>query len=541
MSISFREALTNGIRRDDRTPRNNKFLNACRNVASTEFGIRPLRDLVQPISDADLTTATITKSHPFPQLFRQQGVDLLLDEDAAFLVSPSPSASWSLTALPAYDLSTYNWADNSASTYSIGGSKDWHAANIFGVGGIFCNGLETLCFSGFSDKLFGQDDVTINTCATFSDGRLFLGGFDLDDIHALVDWPALYAAHRGDFPSDLSHTIGEDADINWIWFSDIGMSNIMHFFSEDYMKYMSLAASPNTKYTDDYPFWKEVLLKRESFFMPMPSAGAVVRMMQLGGCMVVYSTDGIHTVVPYNDELVKTFGHREVSNYGHRMGVKQGTLTRAAAGGNEQVQAFIAENNDLFILTPDGQGAKAEYLGYRHIFNVDDNWLVHFDPSEQEFHFSATGRAYRLRADGNGLVRAPQIPTTVYFGRSSNVSAPIGILTADASPTQAVVRTDWFDAGPGVKVPELEKVIISCGEQLASGWTASLDYRLSENNTKFVTASKTADPRGNIQFDVSGAVYRLTLTHSDRTVATLENLEVVFGDGTRRNLDTWRA
>lgn len=539
MNVSFREALTNGIRRDDRLPRNNKFLNACRNAASTEFGVRPLRDLVQPITDADLTTATITKSHPFPQLFRMKSWAFLLDEDAVFNVTESAASSWSISASSVYDLSTYNWSDDTASTYSIDGGKDWHVADIQG-GGIFCNGVDTLFFPGFSTKMFGQKDVTIRTCATFNDGRLFLGGFDSDDIYSLVDWPTIYADHRGDFPSDFSRILGFEASENWVWFSDIGMSNILNFFSEDYMKYMSLATTPETEYNDDYPFWKEVLLKRESFFMPMPSSGAVVRMMQLGNCMVVYSTDGVHTLVPYNDELVKTFGHREVSNYGYRMGVKQGTLTRAAAGGNEQVQAFIAENNDLFILSPDGPGAKAEYLGYRHIFNVDDNWLVHFDPSEQEFHFSATGRAYRLRADGNGLVRAPQIPTTVFFGRVSNTSAPIGILTADASPTQVVVRTDWFDAGPTIKVPELDKIVLNCGETLASGWTASLEYRLSENNTKTVTVAKTADPRGNIQFDVSGMVFRLTLTHSDRTVATLENLEAVFGDGTRRNLDTWR-
>jgi hypothetical protein len=539
MNLSFQEALTNGIRRDNRLPRNNKFLTNCRNISATEFGLRVLRNVVQPISDASLTTATITKVYPFPQLFRLKNSTFLLDEDAVYLVTEDPTSTWTLSALSTYDLSTFDVSDDSASAYSITGGRDWHVADAFGQV-FFTNGVDTLFSTGSSGKIFGQSDVTINSCATFNDGRMFLGGFDESDVFSTVNWPEIYADYKGDFPSELS-ILADSPRANWVWFSDIGMSNLLHFFHEDYMKYMSFKATPTTSFTDDNPFWKQVLLKRESFFMPMPSAGTVVKMAQLGNCMIVYSTDGIHTLVPYNDELVKTFGHREVAKYGQRMGVKQDTYSAAAAGGDEQIQAFIAENNDLYMLMPDGTGAQVEYLGYRQIFSDGSNWLVHYDPSDKEFHFTASDRCYRLRADGNGLVRAPQIPTTVFFGRSSNTSRPIGICIDDASPTTVTVQTDWFDAGPGTRPPELEKVIINSGTENVTDWTISLEYRLIESNSKSITVSKTADARGNAQFDVSGSSYRLTLTHPSRTTSILSSLEVVFGDGSRRNLDIWRA
>lgn len=539
MNLSFQEALTNGIRRDNRLPRNNKFLTNCRNISATEFGLRVLRSVVQPISDADLTTATITKTYPFPQLFRLKNFTLLLDEDAVYVVTEDPTSTWALTPLTVYDLSTFDVSNNTASAYSLSGGKDWQGADMFNQC-FMTNGTDTLFLTGLSSKVFGQSDVTIRSCATFNDGRMFFGGFDADNVYSTVDWPAIFGEYRGDFPSEFSSLSGVP-DANWVWFSDIGMSNLLNFFHEDYMKYMSFAATPTTKYTDENPFWKEILLKRESFFIPMPSSGAVVKMAQLGNCMMVYSMDGIHTLVPYNDELVKTFGHREVAKYGYRMGVKQDTFSAAAAGGNEQVQAFIAENNDLYMLMPDGVGAQAEYLGYRQIFSEGSNWLVHYDPSDREFHFTASDRCYRLRADGNGLVRAPQIPTTVFFGRSSNTSRPIGICIDDASPTTVTVQTDWFDAGPSTRPPELEKVIINSGTENVTDWTVSLEYRLIESNSKVLTVSKTPDARGNAQFDVSGSSYRLTLTHPTRTTSILSSLEVVFGDGSRRNLDTWRV
>lgn len=539
MNISFREAFVNGLRRENGIPRNNKFLNECRNISSTDFGLRILRSVVQPITDAALTTATITKAYPFPQLFRLKNFTLLLDEEDTYLVTEDATSNWTLSALSTYDLSTFDISDDSASAYTITGDKDWHVADIFGQV-IVTNGVDTLFSNPATTKFFGQSDVTINTCATFNDGRVFLGGFDNSNIYSTVDWPAIFAEYKGDFPSEFASLSGTP-HVNWVWFSDIGMSNLLNFFHEDYMKYMSFKATPTTKYTDENPFWKEILLKRESFFMPMPSSGAVLKMAQLGNCMVVYSADGIHTLVPYNDELVKTFGHREVVKYGHRMGVKQGTNTRAAAGGNEQVQAFIAENSDLYMLMPDGQGAQSEYLGYRHIFNSGDDWLVHYDPSDREFHFSASDRCYRLRADGNGLVRAPQIPTSLFFGRSNNSSRPVGICIDDASPTTVTVQTDWFDAGEVTRPPELEKVIINAGTELVTAWTITVEYRLVESNAKTLSVSKTPDARGVAQFDLSGTSYRITLTHSDRTTSILTNLEAVFGDGSRRNLDTWRA
>lgn len=530
----------NGIRPDDRLPRNAKYLQNCFNVTAGPFGIRPARDIVQPITNAALSTALITKAYPWPQLFRLREGAVLLDKSAFFGVSADPTSNWTLTGVTPYDFTTYNWDTDAASSFSMttdGG--DWHVADL-GVFKMFFNGTSVLFTTGFSEKLFGVDDVTIETGATFQDDRVFLGGFDNDDYDALADWDTYLATLTGDFLSEAAKLTPSALDQNWVWWSSHGAPDALRFFSLDYMKYMSLAATPNTGFDDDNPFWKTLAQRRESFAMPMPTPGKVLRMMQLGNAMVAYTQTGVHSLVPVDTGEVSTFGLQEVAGFGHHVGVKQGSSVRASAGGCEQVHAMIDEANDLWILTPERGGVKAEKRGYRNLFSQHANWLVHYDPSEREFHFTSDTRSYRLGESGNMSLDS-NLPTTVYFGRSNNTSAPIGVLLSGSLTSSfVIVTTDWFDAGPDVKNPQLVRVWLDTGETDASDWTVRVFVKLVENQEKTVIVSgSTPDARGLSQLDASGSAFRVELSHANRTVATLQNLEAEFDNGERRKIKTW--
>lgn len=540
MKVSLLDALRNGTRPDDRMPRNTQYLTVCQNASAGPFGIRPFRAIAQPITDAALTTALVTKSYPWPQLFKTRDGATLMDKSAMFSVTTSPSAAWTIGATTVYDFTTYNWDNDAASSLSLPtDGYDWHMVDL-GRFQMFFNGKCVLFRAGFSAKVLGQDEVTITTGASYQDGRVFLGGFDSANVNALVNWDAYLDTLTGDFVGEAAKLTTTGMGANWVWWSSIGAPDALRFFSLDFMKFGSMASTPDTGYTAANPFWRTLAQRRESFACPMPTPGRVLKMAQLGSAMVVYSETGVHSLVPVETNEVSTFGLREIDGFGHMIGVNGGTDVRAAAGGNEQIQAFIDEANDLWILTPSGTGVKAEKRGFRHIFSTGTDWMVHYDASEREFHFSSDDRCYRLGETG-ALSRSNQIPTTVFFSRASGASSPIGIATNDSAISDfALVTTDWFDAGPDVKNPQLVRVYLDPGETDASLWSMTVLAKVVENGDKTIQkACPRPDARGVSQIDISGSAFKISMLHTGQSTAVMQNLEAEFDNGDRRKIATW--
>lgn len=530
----FREAFTKGVRPDDRNEPNTQWLRFCYNLSATPWGLRPVRTLVQPITDAALTAAGITKSYPWPQLFMfRNGGSVLFDQDAVYSVSENPSGDWTVEAITTLDWTDYNWDTDSASTKLITAGGDWHFLDLLGVLMAF-NGSCIVFTTGFSDKVFVIDDVTIQTGAAYQDGRVFYGGFNSSDLYTLADWPTYLASLRGTVPTEEAKLLSSPMCANWVWYSSIGMEDMYRFFSLDFMKYGSMAASPDTGFDSDDMLWQRLAMRNESHSTPMPYGGTVVKLMQLGEHMISYGTGGIIALSPVNMDEGKLFGHREIPGLGLRTGVKAGTNVRAAAGGNEYAQAFVDEANDLWVLNPN---LEAQKLGYRHIFSALTNVMVHYDPQEREWYFSADDDlSYRLPM-GGGLTRVRQNPTTVFFGRANDATTPIAIYE-EHSETNCRFRTEWFNAGKRKAVPQILRVNL----EGSSGWTLQLYFRRTMTDTDQISAASTGDGRGSYEFHVSGVQFYIYGTHTDPTTAELTALTVEMDDGSeRRSVKKWQT
>ena len=530
----FREAFTKGVRPDDRNEPNTQWLRFCYNLSATPWGLRPVRTLVQPITDAALTAAGITKSYPWPQLFRMKaGYSLLFDNDAVFLVTESPTGNWTIAAISTYKWTDYDWAADTASANLITTGDEWHVIDLWNVWMAF-NGSCIVFKTGFSSKVFVVDGVTIKTGAAYQDGRIFYGGFNSANLYALADWPTYLASLRGAVPTEEAKLLSSPMHTNWVWHSSIGMEDMLRFFSLTFMKYGSLAASPDTGFDANDMLWQRLAMRNESGGTPMPYGGTVNKLMQLGEHMIAYGSDGIMALSPLNMDEGKLFGHREIPGLGLRTGVKAGTNVRAAAGGNEYAQAFVDEANDLWVLNPN---LEAQKLGYRHIFSALTNVMVHYDPQEREWYFSADDDlSYRLPT-GGGLTRVRQNPTTVFFGRTNSATAPIAIYEEHAE-TNSRFRTEWFNAGKRKAVPQILRVNI----EGSSGWTLYVYFRRTMTDTDQVSAASTGDGRGSYEFHVSGVQFYIYGTHTDPTTAELTALTVEMDDGSeRRSVKKWQT
>lgn len=540
IKVSLAKTLQNGYQPDDRLPSNVDYARRFDMAAATEFGLVPIRNVVQPITNAALSSASIVKSHPWPQLIRAKKLTALLDQDDFFVVSENASSDWSPFPVTVYDWQSYNWDGDSGSSATLTGGKEWHYADLMDTIWMF-NGVDTLHYAGFANKTFHQNQVTFATGAAYQDSRLFLGGFETN-LHALADWETYMRGLRGDVvPDDIDRLYSATNKQSWIWWSSIGAVDMLRFYSIPFMIYGTLSNNPDTGFDEDNPWWRSIESRRQSGFMPLPGRGQVLKMMQLDKAMVVYMSDGCHLAVPDYSDHSKGFGYAEIQGQAPRLGVKQGTNTRAAAGGNEQVQAAIMENGDLYVLTPTGNGGvKGEYLGYRWAFTEGDDWLVHYDPSEKEFHFSASDRCYRL-SQARGFVKAPQIPTTVFFGRSNDTSAPIGIYESDAAAGTVTYRSDYFDDMEGIKVPQAIRLWLESDGYDMSGWSVTVYARRKVTDTLHQNSGTlTPTARGACELKLSGSGgFYVEATHSTPAQAYLKDIIVEFDDGKRRSLASW--
>lgn len=534
----FKEAFQRGIRPDDRNAPNTQLLQRCYNVAATPWGLRPCRHVVQPIPDAILIANGVVKSHPWPQLVKLKSLTLLLDKDAIFAVTEDPAGDWDVTAVTLYDWTTYDWDTDSATPKELTGGKDWHVIDLWNSVMLF-NGSEIVFTTGFSDKVFVVDAVTIETGASYNDGRIFLGGFDSSDVDALADWTAYMQSLRGTVPAEAAKLISTNAlNGNWVWWSSIGMEDMYRFFSLDYMKYGSLAASPDTGFDTANPLWLRLAQRGESGRTPMPSQGGVKRMLQLGDNMVVYSEDNACVLAPVNTAEVKTFGQTPIANVGAGIGIKQGTNVRAAVGGDMFVHGFVDEAGDFWIMDA---SLKADNLGYRHLLADLDDLLVHYDPQSREFHLAGVGASvgtvcYRY-AQNAGMYRPRQVPTTVYFGRANDESGPIGIVDETADTDTARFRTEWFNAGKQKVVPQILRIVLDGDD----GWVLSVHFKRTPDDSVQQSDLVTGDKRGSYEFNVSGVAFYIFGVHNDPDTATLNSLTVEMDDGIRRSVTKWQT
>ena len=104
------EALRHGIKLDLDVPKNSQFLDLCQNLRVRPYGLKQHIAVNQPITAAEFATYSITKSWPYPQLFRGRSQTLLVDWNKVYSVTETASGTWHVTALETWDCA--NWANH---------------------------------------------------------------------------------------------------------------------------------------------------------------------------------------------------------------------------------------------------------------------------------------------------------------------------------------------------------------------------------------------------------------------------------------------
>jgi hypothetical protein len=262
-------------------------------------------------------------------------------------------------------------------------------------------------------------------------------------------------------------------------------------------------------------------------------------MMQCGNVMMVYASNGVRMITPDGDG--KLSGVQELPGFAPNVGLCSGTTVRLAVGGNENIQAFIDERRDLWVVEGGGGLPKATNLGYRNVFASATNIMVHYDAGENEFYFTGDSDfAYRLPI-GGGMSKAPMLPTTVAYGRANNVSGPVGIRTLVSDPTTAYLQTNWFDNQGRNVVSNAMRIIVQVdAEDTTTGLQAALVYKRFPNDPNpGTTGYVTVDNRGVAKIaPTSYYMAYIQITHPDRTTININDIILEFDDGERRSVAT---
>ena len=529
--ITFDEALRRGIRPDERTSRNAQALKTCTNLRATQFGLKDFVDVTQPITDTYLVdTLSITKTWPFPQLFRGNGITLLCDEDTIYEVTETGSGTWTAAEITTYNFSATPPTWPSVKVITAGGP--WHFVDFYSSWMLF-NGSCVVFKTGFSTKVFVQDSVTINTGCAFKEGRAIYGGFDSTDFFN-ADWQAFFAANDTNAPDDVlaAMNYAAGADNNWVWWSTIGGGDLYWLFSHDLMVYKSFdTSSPDSGYDADNPYIFDLWRQNQMGARPMPWQGDVYKVLDMAEAVIVYGEDGVAALLPHSDP-VATMGLQQIKN----MGAGVGCASRGAAGGGLQGHMFVDSYGELWLINPD---LTAERLGHKEIFSnmLGNDIVVSYDPSLREFYI-ADGTECYVRSEV-GLTKGPQMPTNVSFAQG----ASMGIILDPAETDVVTLSTNPFDGGVrGVK--EITEVRLATTDTDTTGWTVAIDYRFNKGGLDGAgsweqSATVTCDDRGVARVKVSGIEFRVVLTNPDRTKCDLERFEIEVRVDGKKTLRKW--
>ncbi|MHA2066954.1 MAG: hypothetical protein ACXABY_21520, partial [Candidatus Thorarchaeota archaeon] len=211
-SIELKPRIVAGLRRDFRSGRDQVGLVSLFNAKPTEWGLRQFEPPTIPTAlQTAMTNASITVSHPFPQLFRGKSGTYLLTQTKLYTVA----SDWSITEVVTYNPIT------DAVVGSLTSGSSWHFAD-FKDSYVFWNGACTVFkwklegMTGATDRTFVFTTPFINTGVDFA-GRLVFGGFS-DGVWR-DEWLGFW---ENLIPPDLLNLTFTIADNSVMWTSVAG-------------------------------------------------------------------------------------------------------------------------------------------------------------------------------------------------------------------------------------------------------------------------------------------------------------------------------
>lgn len=495
-TLTFDKIWTTGLRQNNRAPRNSQVCTTLQACRVRPEGLVAYDPIVQPVSSADLTSASVTVAFPWPQLFRGKGVTLLADETKIFTVNEN---TWAITQVTTYDLYT------PASTKAITAGGSWHFMDFFNTWMLF-NGSCVVMKFGNDNKYYVQDTLTVQTgCA--HRGRAVQAGFSTSNFWSST-WKTFWQNRilQDNPPNSSIVKTMTDIGTNWLWAGAIGGGDLRFLHDVTW----ATTGQYTVGHTSDVPQILDFMQRNAWDVMPLQCQGTVKKVHSLGPHIFVGATDGIEVLTQH----AGASGH-----LGSTLHMPFGIAGRSAAGGSENRMVFVDEDGCLWHLDAN---LKLDRLDYTEFFNpmLGTDIVVSYNEQEQDFYISNSADAYCLHRDG-GLSQIPQKITSFAFTQGG----PIGFFTDEVDSSFLAV-SDWFDCGfPGLKQIQSIQVIGALDETLK----VAVDYRYDRDGSSTRTPFTATNRQGVAHKLQAGNEFRLVLKKVDSyTSVKIEAVNILW-------------
>lgn len=503
--MTFLEALQAGLREDARNQRNSQRLTQCDDLIATQFGLRQVPVVTYPI-----TTPALSMSWPHPQIMNGEFNKLLMNKTAIYQMDPTDYTT--ATAL------TYESAGDSAPATS---SNPWELAS-FTENVWFATNITNLVFNMPANATPATKCHVINSSGAWGvntlcnhNGRLVFGGVDISDTPPstltdfFTEWLAMdHSEHV---------TVGENTTLsmNTLVYSESGGgARDVPFFA-----FMSMFEYGGTPSDAVIGIIRDRIEKGDIGFYPLKSEGDIVRVMQLGSDLAVYTLTGVYllryTEIGYVEQEALNIG---VRYSGH-------------VGGCEREHLFITQQNDVYRWRA---GSAPEKLNYSEFISgmTAATIVITYDPDEMYFNIANGTKGYTLTL--TGLTSTDCImPSSMC--RLENYTGLAGTPINEGGTVPTTVITDLFDGGFR-NVHQITYVNIATYDTNTTGWQVQVGWRMNKGDAITYESAVTFDDRGKARVNVSGTEFQLKLTAADRTKVDLDRIDVEFRDGGKSSL-----
>ncbi len=500
-SLTLKEGLASGLRRESRNARNTQALYTCNNLRPTESGLVAV--------NAITSLVTSSESYPFPQLFRGQSKTLLVGATSVAELD----GSWNETALATYD------ALNKPSTKAITSGGSWHFFDFFdtwfllnGSCVVFTTNIEGMLEQ--TVKTLVQDTQTVTTGCSHG-GRAFFGGFNPSNYWS-ADWTAFWTDFATRNPTGVK--VDLNIDTNFVCWSSIGGGDVL------WPLYLERAITgflgSGTDYGYDRALLFEQMKSNQAGFMPMPFQGTVRALKSLRKSIVVYTDNGIAAMVPTAVDDVPVLSLQKF--------IPIGIASRSAVGGDEDRHIFVDRTMTLWSIDA---GLKVERLGYQEYLAtlVAANLLVSFDPLEREFYITDGTGCFVLTK--LGLCKATQIPTSI-IRVDEDLDGYVTSAT-QSSQTAGSFTTDVLDFGfRGRK----RIGFVEVGSSGISSMTVSAYWRNSTTGAFTQTSWKAVNADGFVYLGISAVDVRIAVRGTLAVGATVDYLTIRYQRDEKRQV-----
>ncbi len=554
--VSLSSAIQRGLRQDSREGNTGAAFETCYGVKPTPFGLREqetMVDFVDTIDGSAYDSLSISKAHPFPQVFKGKEVTILADESAIYLFSsdagprapirlrkggptpeilealgrgepvPGTGPSGIFEFLRLYDI--FDLEEEETAGITSGGP--WQFVDFHSTW-FLLNGETVVMKTPRSIKTFAQSAVRMNTACSFR-GRMIFGGIDQtywfhgeDDSRGWLEkWGNLVATGTG-FGAELANPA-----VNWVGWSTIGGSDLLHVYRPDLaLTTPSLYPELSEVYSESDPYLAHLMKRGEAGFIPMPWQGEVMVVKELAKRVIVYGEDGVSALFPVADPI-PTFGLEENV-------LAEGIMDRGAVGGDDREHIFIDKEGVLWRLS---ESDGIERLGYEEHFSLfADNYItISLDPTMREYYITGTddGTVRTFLLNRNGLTESKKLVISAlrHEGQLSTV------FTNQTTPSESFQTKTFPLSVPDGSVRTLSKIHIRLGEIVSPELiTVSMNVRNSLNEDSSETVSGTLNRFGDVYLNGTGVYFEITVESTGVGNLELDDITLTFAERHRDNL-----